>query len=218
MSEFLQSNPLFNQGSPQPWQLMGHNSLRESQNDGTPPISNSYWGNRLWFMLMNGINFLKSEWGWLWSITEQKLHYRFILKTNSLWQEKCTLQAGLSSSLEICYVTIPKREQSFIFLLSSFSKDIWHFFIQREAGWGEREKREGGREKGKKEGRKKGKGRKGVSPLSKSLSLTFLAISWPVSSGDTLEIQLQGWRTPWVFPPSPECQCSLSKQSHLLHG
>lgn len=86
----------------QPWQLMGRNSPRESQEDGAPPISNPYWGSRLWFMLMNGINFLKIAWGRFWSITEHNRNYVIDLYLKAMLfmaGKRQTADGGLSFSL-----------------------------------------------------------------------------------------------------------------------
>lgn len=82
----------------QPWQWMGHNSQKERASACIPgwwgtPISNTQWGYRLGFMLMNGINFSEKHMRLLWSIKEHKeiVVQIYIKNQYSLWQEKRTL-------------------------------------------------------------------------------------------------------------------------------
>lgn len=129
------SNPILHlaREAHQPWQLMGCNSLRESLDNGAAPFSDPYWGNQLWFMLMNGINFVINGMTLVMKHhrTQEKLHYRFILKTKTLGQEKRILH------MVVCHVPWniwfhnPKVRWS-LFLLSSFNKDIWHSFVQKK--------------------------------------------------------------------------------------
>lgn len=122
----------------QPWQLMGRNSPRESQEDGAPPISNPYWGSRLWFMLMNGINFLKIAWGRFWSITEHNRNYVIDLYLKAMLfmaGKRQTADGALSFSLGRLLYNPKERTvcpPPALFLLSFFSQDIWHLLINKK--------------------------------------------------------------------------------------